>query len=322
MAGWSYYSEHDAEKAAWIRELIKAKVVADGEVDERDIKLVQPKDVRGFTQCHWFAGIAVWSYALRLAGWEDSRPCWTGSCPCPSFSCAGKGTGFDDPRHLWPHWYPLIRECRPGTLFGEQSDDAIGYGWLDLVSGDLEAAGYAVAPAVLGAHSLGAPHIRQRLYFCAHAEAAEVRSRPSEVYPRTGKESSNRSGNGSKSGNGSHSDGRIASNRNLQCGGQQRLLAEDCGTGERFHSTANRSEIRPQLHGEHDGMQSADGCEPCIGADSQHDGCDRPQEPSSIAHRDQPQERLFGRSTGDGSDTLGIQVAAAFIEAAREVIGQ
>jgi DNA (cytosine-5)-methyltransferase 1 len=164
----AYYNEIDPEKAAWIRELIKANVVAPGDVDERDIKIVQPEDLRGFKQCHFFAGIAVWSYALRLAGWPDERPCWTGSCPCPSFSSAGKGEGFDDPRHLWPDWYGLIRECRPGTVFGEQVDAAIRHGWLDLVCGNMEAEKYAIAAAVLGAHSAGAPHIRQRLYFCAH----------------------------------------------------------------------------------------------------------------------------------------------------------
>ena len=47
-------------------------------------------------------------------------PVWTGSCPCPSFSEAGKGEGFDDDRHLWPDWDTLIRECRPPVLFGEQ----------------------------------------------------------------------------------------------------------------------------------------------------------------------------------------------------------
>jgi DNA (cytosine-5)-methyltransferase 1 len=65
---------------------------------------------------------------------------WTGSCPCPSFSAAGKGEGFDDARHLWPDWARLIRECKPPVIFGEQADDAIGYGWLDLVQTDLEAA--------------------------------------------------------------------------------------------------------------------------------------------------------------------------------------
>jgi hypothetical protein len=103
---WAYYNEHDPQKAAWIRELIKAGVVAPGEVDERSIRDIRADDLKGFRQCHFFAGIAVWSYALRLAGWPDDREVWTGSCPCPSFSAAGKGQGFDDARHLWPAWWP------------------------------------------------------------------------------------------------------------------------------------------------------------------------------------------------------------------------
>lgn len=47
MKPCAYYNEIDSEKAAWIRELIKAGVVAPGEVDERDIKLVQPADLKG-----------------------------------------------------------------------------------------------------------------------------------------------------------------------------------------------------------------------------------------------------------------------------------
>jgi len=165
----SYYNEIDPQKAAWLRELIRVDVIAKGEVDERSIADIRLDDLRGFAQCHFFAGIGVWSYALRLAGWPDDRPVWTGSCPCPSFSAAGKGGGFNDPRHLWPDWARLARECKPATIFGEQADDAIGYGWLDLVQTDLERADYAVGKAVLGACSVGAPHIRQRLYFVANA---------------------------------------------------------------------------------------------------------------------------------------------------------
>jgi DNA (cytosine-5)-methyltransferase 1 len=165
----AWYNENDPKKAAWLRELMKANVIAPGEVDERSITEVRAGDLRGFRQCHFFAGIGVWSYALRwLVGWPDDRPVWTGSCPCPSFSCAGKGRGFDDPRHLWPHWSRLIRKCRPARIFGEQVAAAIGHGWLDLVYVDLEAAAYAVGSAVLGACCVGAPHIRQRLYFGAH----------------------------------------------------------------------------------------------------------------------------------------------------------
>ena len=168
MSG-AYYNENDEDKAAWLRELIRTGVIAAGEVDTRSISAVWPEDLAGFSQHHFFAGIGVWSYALRLAGWPDDRPVWTGSCPCPSFSAAGKGGGFDDPRHLWPDWARLIRKCRPATVFGEQADDAIGYGWLDLVQTDLEREDYAVGKAVLGACSVGAPHIRQRLWFVAHA---------------------------------------------------------------------------------------------------------------------------------------------------------
>jgi DNA (cytosine-5)-methyltransferase 1 len=161
----AYYNENDPKAAAWLRELIKQGHIAPGDVDERSIKEVQPEDVRNYTQCHFFAGIGVWSYALRLAGWPDGRPVWTGSCPCQSFSAAGKQEGFADPRHLWPEWFRLIQECRPVAVFGEQVAAAIRHGWLDLIQADLEGLDYAVGSIVMGAHSVGAPHIRQRLFF-------------------------------------------------------------------------------------------------------------------------------------------------------------
>lgn len=62
----TYYNENDKHTAAWLRELIKRGLIADGVVDERSIEDVAPNDVRGFTQCHFFAGIGGWPYALRL----------------------------------------------------------------------------------------------------------------------------------------------------------------------------------------------------------------------------------------------------------------
>lgn len=85
----AYYNEVDPGAAEWLRELIRAGVIAPGIVDERSIVDVRSADLAGFTQCHFFAGIGVWSYALRLAGWPDDRPVWTGSCPCQPFSSAG-----------------------------------------------------------------------------------------------------------------------------------------------------------------------------------------------------------------------------------------
>ncbi|MBX3017961.1 MAG: DNA cytosine methyltransferase [Bdellovibrionaceae bacterium] len=166
-ASGAYYNENDPKAAAWLRELIKNGHIAQGEVDDRDIRDVTPADLAGFTQHHFFAGIGIWSYALRLAGWPDDRPVWTGSCPCQPFSAAGKGAGFADERHLWPAWHWLIQQCRPGVIFGEQVEGRDGLTWLDLVSTDLEATGYACGPVVLPAAGVGAPHARHRLWFVA-----------------------------------------------------------------------------------------------------------------------------------------------------------
>jgi DNA (cytosine-5)-methyltransferase 1 len=167
----TYYNEIDPFAAAWLRELIKAGHIAPGEVDERSIVDVQPDDLRGFTQCHFFAGIGVWSYALRAAGWSDDTPVWTGSCPCQGFSASGKRGGFSDKRHLWPAWFRLIRECRPNVCFGEQVASKDGLAWFDVVSSDMEGEGYAIGAADTCAAGFGAPQIRQRLYFVANAQS-------------------------------------------------------------------------------------------------------------------------------------------------------
>lgn len=168
----SYYNENDPFAASWLRELIKAGHIAPGEVDERSIEDVIPTDLRGFTQCHFFAGIGVWSYALRCAEWPDDRPVWTGSCPCQPFSAAGKRKGTIDERHLWPAWFHLIEQCSPSVVFGEQVDAAIRQGWLDLVQSDLEGIGYSVGPQGLAACTVGAPHMCKRLYFVAQGGLA------------------------------------------------------------------------------------------------------------------------------------------------------
>lgn len=169
----AYYNENDKFAASWLRVLIKAGLIADGEVDERSIEEVKPDDLRGFTQCHFFAGIGGWSYALRLAGWPDDEPVWTGSCPCQPWSVAGSHSKQSDERHLWPFWFRLVRECGPATVFGEQVKNAIAAGWLDDVFLDLEAASYSCAATVLPACAVGAPHERDRVWFVASNNRGE-----------------------------------------------------------------------------------------------------------------------------------------------------
>lgn len=164
----AYYNEFDPYAAQWLRNLIAAGHIAPGDVDERSIVDVQPSDLEGYTQCHFFAGIGGWSLAARLAGFPDDRELWTGSCPCQPFSVAGKGLGFSDERHLWPEFLRLIAERRPAVVFGEQS--AAAPAWIAMVRSDLEALHYAVGAIQVQAASAGARHRRDRWWFVADAE--------------------------------------------------------------------------------------------------------------------------------------------------------
>ncbi len=202
----AYYNEIDDYAAQWLRNLIEARLIADGDVDRRDIRDVTPAELSSYTQCHFFAGIGVWSYALRLAGWPDDLPVWTGSCPCQPFSAAGKRGGLDDERHLWPAWDWLIGQCAPQSIFGEQVASSDGLGWLDLVCSDLEGKNYAVGSPDSCAAGVGAPHIRQRLRFVAYA------------------------------------DGGNASPAWEQRGGEQRQFAQDGATGDMAYAECQRRE--------------------------------------------------------------------------------
>jgi DNA (cytosine-5)-methyltransferase 1 len=138
----TYYNETDPFAALWLRTLITQGHIPRGDVDERNIADAKPHDFRPYTQCHFFSGIGVWAYALRLTGWDDDRPVWTGSCPCQPFNAAGKGADFADERDLWPAWFNLTEHAKPRnvTAFDEQVASKHGLAWLDLVHTDMEGA--------------------------------------------------------------------------------------------------------------------------------------------------------------------------------------
>jgi DNA (cytosine-5)-methyltransferase 1 len=237
MSCGAYYNEHDPYAAQWLRNLIAAGHIAPGDVDERSIEDVRPDDIRGYTQCHFFAGIGVWSYALRRAEWSDDRPVWSGSCPCQPFSAAGKGVGFADERHLWPAFHHIIKACRPAIVFGEQVASKDGLAWLDVVHADMEETGYTFAAVDLCAAGVGAPHIRQRLWFVADSIGTGIRPnrRGQDVGPSRGMQAADwqrqrvrpdAGEHGAISGM-AHADGRDASAEREQPRGEYGQFAQD-----------------------------------------------------------------------------------------------
>lgn len=221
-AGRSYYNENDPFAAAWLRNLIAEGLIPAGVVDDRSILDVQPSDLKGFTQCHFFAGIGGWPYALQLAGWPHDRSVWTASCPCQPLSVAGKRQGHNDERHLWPAFFSLIPERAPPTIFGEQVASADGLEWLAGIRTDLEGAGYAVGAADLCSAGAGAPHIRQRLYWVADAQVSEHDRIGTEPRGQQGRLADRRALRRL-----AHTDGRNEGDGRIQRSGQHGFWSQD-----------------------------------------------------------------------------------------------
>jgi len=177
----AFYSENDPKACAWLDALMSEGLITPGKIDDRSIEDIIPSDLAGYDRVHMFAGIGIWDYVLNQAGWGD-RPVWTGSCPCQSFSPAGHRKGFADERHLWPAFFHHIVHAKPGfvPVFGEQVASRDGLAWFDLVQADLEGQGYACGAVDTCAAGFGAPHLRQRLYWVAHAPDAGWQGRQAE----------------------------------------------------------------------------------------------------------------------------------------------
>lgn len=218
--------------------------IAEGIVEERPVETLAAADIAG-DRAHFFAGIGGWDLALCLAGWPDSLPVWTGSCPCQPFSVAGRRKGADDPRHLWPAWCRLIAERLPPIIFGEQVASGAGREWLTGVRADLEVLGYAVGAADLPACSVGAPHIRQRLFWVADAHEGRLGERTvsTEHQRETCGRGFSAQGDG-ESGRLAHSDGRESGDRGIQRGRRYLQQPQDEAARGLEHAASQRLDGR------------------------------------------------------------------------------
>jgi len=96
-----------------------------------------------------------------------------GGFPCQDISAAGKGVGIERGHRsgLWREFARIVRELRPRWVLVENVP-ALRRRGADTVLGDLEAAGYACWPLVVGARHVGAPHRRDRIWIVGRLENA------------------------------------------------------------------------------------------------------------------------------------------------------
>jgi DNA (cytosine-5)-methyltransferase 1 len=132
---------------------------------------------RQVLQKHWphvkqYKDIKELTYERLKADGIDSIDIITGGYPCQPFSVAGKQKGVEDPRHLWPEYFRLIKELRPTWVIGENVSGHIKLG-LDTVIEDLESEDYAVRPFSISASSVGANHQRERVWILAHSRRSQ-----------------------------------------------------------------------------------------------------------------------------------------------------
>ena len=135
--------------------------------------------------------------AAQRAGYFAPAPIWTdlrsfdarpfhgafdailAGYPCQPFSAAGKRSGADDPRHLWPDVARVIHECRPEWVFLENVAGHLTLG-LETVLRELWGLGYTPAAGLFSAAEVGAPHERLRIFILAHTD--EPASRQSATF--------------------------------------------------------------------------------------------------------------------------------------------
>lgn len=172
-----YHNEWDPYCAQWIRNLMQANLIPQGEVDERSITDVSADDLRGFKRWHFFSGIAGWALALRIADAADDSEVWTGSPPCQdnSFAAAvtGRRTGFDGARSGLAHkWLELLGAIRPRSVGFENVPGVRP--WLHHITEGLGSLGYSVSESERSSQDIGAPMPRRRVWVFAQRDGARL----------------------------------------------------------------------------------------------------------------------------------------------------
>lgn len=107
--------------------------------------------------------VRTWTYD----GTEIDLVC--GGVPCQPASCAGKRKGAADERWLWGEFLRVVSAVRPAWVLAENVRGFLSLADSARVFDGLEAMHYEIGTLVLGAHHVGAPHKRDRVWIVAHA---------------------------------------------------------------------------------------------------------------------------------------------------------
>ncbi len=92
-----------------------------------------------------------------------------GGFPCQNVSSAGKKEGIrGEQSWLWREFARILREARPRFAVIENSAEILHRG-LDVVLRDLAVLGFDAEWSVVSACSVGAPHMRRRMYVVAYS---------------------------------------------------------------------------------------------------------------------------------------------------------
>ena len=133
---------------------------------------------------HWpnvpiFSDIKELTYEKLKANGINKIDIITGGYPCQPFSVAGSQKGEQDPRHVWPEYFRLVKELKPTWVIGENVSGHIKLG-LDTVLENLESEGYSTRTFSISASSVGANHQRERVWIIAHSDSNRAKWNQSE----------------------------------------------------------------------------------------------------------------------------------------------
>lgn len=113
----------------------------------------------------------IWDDVRTFDGrpWRGHVDVISGGFPCQDVSAAGKGAGITGARSgLWSEMARVVCEVQPRYVLVENSPLLVSRG-LDVVLADLAALGYNAQWGVVGAHHVGAPHKRERVWVLANS---------------------------------------------------------------------------------------------------------------------------------------------------------